>query len=132
MIGLDTNILLRTIDQTDPAQSRAVDALLSDPEQQPRFVNLVVLCEFAWTLDRTYKRKRPEIAERLSHVLEAPEFDVERSELAERALSRYRDGRADFADYVLAEINREAGCRTTLTFDRLALETADLFQPVPM
>lgn len=132
MIGLDTNILLRTIDQTDPAQSRAVDALLSDPEQQPRFVNLVVLCEFAWTLDRTYKRKRPEIAERLSHVLEAPEFDVERSELAERALSRYRDGRADFAGYVLAEINREAGCRTTLTFDRLALETADLFQPVPM
>ena len=132
MIGLDTNILLRTIDQTDPAQSRAVDALLSDPDQGPRFVNLIVLCEFAWTLDRTYKRKRAEIAERLSHVLEAPEFDVERSELAERALSRYRDGRADFADYVLAEINREAGCRTTLTFDRHALETAESFQPVPM
>jgi predicted nucleic-acid-binding protein len=47
-------------------------------------------------------------------------------------LSRYRDGGADFADYVLAEVNREAGCRTTLTFDRLALETAELFQPVSM
>jgi predicted nucleic-acid-binding protein len=132
VIGLDTNVLLRTVDQSDPAQSRAVDALLSERALRPRFVNLVVLCEFAWTLDRTYKRAREEIAERLSHVLEAPEFEVERSELAERALSRYRGGRADFADYVLAEVNREAGCRTTLTFDRLALETAELFEPVPM
>jgi predicted nucleic-acid-binding protein len=132
VIGLDTNVLLRTIDQSDAVQSRAVDALLSDPEQGPCLVNLVVLCEFVWTLDRTYKRKRTEIAERLSHILEAPEFEVERRELAERAVSRYRDGRGDFAGYVLAEINQEAGCRTTLTFDRLALETADLFQPVPL
>jgi predicted nucleic-acid-binding protein len=132
VIGLDTNVLLRVVDQSDPDQSRAVDALLSDPAQRPCFVNLVVLCEFAWTLDRTYKRRRPEIAERLSHLLEAPEFEIERSELAERAVSRYRDGGADFADYVLAEVNREAGCRTTLTFDRLALETAELFQPVSM
>jgi predicted nucleic-acid-binding protein len=132
VIGLDTNVLLRTIDQSDTIQSQAVDALLSDPEQGPRFVNLVVLCEFVWTLDRTYKRKRAEIAERLSHVLEAPEFEVERRELAARAVSRYRDGRADFADYVLAEINREAGCRATLTFDRLALEATDLFQPVSL
>lgn len=130
MIGIDTNILLRTIDRSNVAQSRAVDDLLVTAGGDPLFVNLVVLCEFAWTLERTYKRPRSEIAQRLAHVLEAPEFAVERSDLAERAVDLFEQGPANFSDYVIGEVNREARCRATLTFDRAALKSPALFQPL--
>ncbi len=59
MIGLDTNVLLRLFLEDNPAQcERArsfVDAATAD---EPCLVNPVVLAEFAWTLARSYKKKR--------------------------------------------------------------------------
>jgi predicted nucleic-acid-binding protein len=72
-----------------------------------------------------------EIAERLEALLEAPEFLIANPDEAARALTHYRDGPADFADYFLAEINRSAGCADTATFDGDALKASDLFSAVP-
>ena len=56
MRGIDTNVLLRTVDLTDPAQTAAVEHLLDQAADEPLFVNHIVLCEFAWTLERLFKR----------------------------------------------------------------------------
>jgi predicted nucleic-acid-binding protein len=121
VIGVDTNIVLRLFDRSDPDQSRAVESLLTDPENADGcLVNPIVLAEFAWTLSRTYRLTRQTIADHLERILEAPEFIVPFLDEASTAVRRYRNGTADFADYFFSEINRSLGCETTLTFDREA------------
>ena len=119
MIGLDTNIVLRLFDRTDARQTSAVEQLLAAPANADGcLVNPIVLAEFAWTLDRTYEVERAIVADHLERILEAPEFIVPFIDQAERAVTRYRRGPADFADYFFSEINRSLGCDTTVTFDR--------------
>ena len=62
---------------------------------------------------------------------ESPEFVVASLDEAARAVQRFRDGPADFADYFLAEINTTAGCAVTATFDRDALKSGEPFAAVP-
>ncbi|WP_398480120.1 PIN domain-containing protein [Tardiphaga sp.] len=128
MIGLDTNIVLRVFDRTDADQSAAVDALLSSRKSEGSFLlNPIVLSEFAWTLQRTYKKPRDVIADHLDRVLQSPEFIVPFLDEAMDAARRYRDGPADFVDYFLAAINRSLSCETTLTFDKDAAKDGDLY-----
>lgn len=123
MIGLDTNVILRVFDRSDSRQSAAVDRLLEKPvDGETYLVNPIVLTEFVWTLDRTYKAKRLVIADHLERILQAPEFVIPFADAAEEATRRYREGPADFSDYFIAAINRALGCGSTLTFDRDAAE----------
>lgn len=130
MIGLDTNVLLRLSDKTDPNQARLARILVSKQGDGGSFVNEIVLAEYAWTLKRTYRQSRGEIAEKLEALLDSQEIVVARVELVRRALERYSDGRADFADYLLAEINQAEGCAATATFDSDAQRSGDPFVPV--
>ena len=127
MIGLETNVLLRMFDENDPEQRARAHALVSAQGFGGCYLNPIVISEFAWTLARSYKRQRGEIVQRLSWLLEAPEFVVAHADEAARALNRYLSGPADFADYFLAEINESAGCSRTATFDEDALQSTDLF-----
>jgi predicted nucleic-acid-binding protein len=123
MIGLDTNVLLRLFVEDDPEQSdrarRFVDAAAAD---EPCIVNPVVLAEFAWTLARTFKKKRHEVARLIEGVLSMDDLEVPFRRAARGALTAYRHGKADFPDYFLAAINAELGCASTATFDRDALD----------
>jgi predicted nucleic-acid-binding protein len=131
MIGLDTNVLLRLFVEDDPGQSerarRFVDAAAAD---EPCIVNPVVLAEFAWTLARNFKKKRPEAARLIEGLLSMDDLEVAHRRAAERALAAYRSGKADFPDYFLAEINLDLGCASTATFDVAALDSP-AFSPVP-
>jgi predicted nucleic-acid-binding protein len=131
MIGLDTNVLLRLFVDDDPAQAerarRFVDAASAE---EPCVVNPIVLAEFAWTLARRYKRKRPEVARLIAGVLSMDDLEIPYRGAAEGALATYRVGKADFPDYFLAEINAEFGCASTATFDGDALDSP-AFSPVP-
>jgi predicted nucleic-acid-binding protein len=131
MIGLDTNVLLRLGDGKTPEQRDRSLALIRAQGRVGCFVNAIVLSEFVWTLRSSLKMTRAEVAVRLEILLDAPEFVIEKSAEATRALARYRSGPADFADYFLAEINRSAGCATTATFDDDALKSGELFSGVP-
>lgn len=131
MIGLDTNVLLRLFLEDDPAQcERArpfVDAATAD---EPCLVNPVVLAEFAWTLARSYKKKRPEVARLIEGVLSMDDLEITYRRAAQGALAAYRAGKADFPDYFLAEINAELGCASTATFDAATLDSP-ASTPVP-
>ncbi len=130
MRGLDTNVLLRTVDLTDPGQTAAVERLLDVAALEPFLINHIVLSEFAWTLERRFKRSRGEIALRLRHILEAPEFVVERADLVLRAIDAYEVGKAQFPDCLIGVANLASGCTTTLTFDVDAAAMDKLFSSV--
>ena len=124
MKGLDTNIILRLFDRTNEEQSRAVEQLLEDEGGSRNFLlNPVVLSEFAWTLERRYKKPRAVIADYMDSILRAPEFEVTFADEASEAVRLYRNGPADFADYLLAAMNKSSGCTTTLTFDEDAAKS---------
>lgn len=121
MIGLDTNVVLRLVDLSEPAQTEAARQLVARGAREGgNLLNPIVLAELAWTLDRRYRLDRTTIAVRLSGILSSSEFVLPFAEQAIAALEQYRKGPADFADYLLAEINRSLGCETTYTFDRAA------------
>jgi predicted nucleic-acid-binding protein len=42
----------------------------------------------------------------------------EREQTIQRAIHHYRQGRADFSDYLIGEMAVAAGCRDTVTFDK--------------
>jgi predicted nucleic-acid-binding protein len=131
MIGLDTNVLLRLGDDEEPVQRDRARALVRSQGESGCFVNAIVLAEFAWTLTRSYKLSRSDAAARIALILESPEFVVASLGEASRAVERFLQGPADFADYFLTEINASAGCATTATFDRDALKSGKPFVVVP-
>jgi predicted nucleic-acid-binding protein len=122
MIGLDTNVLVRIIVGDDEKQAEKAERVLSNrcTPSDPGFVNAIVLCELAWTLDLTYGYSRAQIAGAMEKILGNRGLLIENAKLVAAALRLYRAATASFADALLAEINLAAGCEATLTFDRKA------------
>ncbi|HVS01093.1 MAG TPA: type II toxin-antitoxin system VapC family toxin [Thermoanaerobaculia bacterium] len=119
MRGLDTNVLLRPLTQDDPSQASAVEAFFREVESRGErlFVSGIVLCETCWSL-RGFGYSRSEIASTLEKLLDTALFEIQDRELVRRALAQYRQGPADFADYLIGWQCRQAGCADTVTFDQ--------------
>jgi predicted nucleic-acid-binding protein len=120
LIGVDTNVLLRSLIHDDPAQGRRV-ALLAERIAEAGdnlFVDDVVLCETVWTLRTGFKLSHERIAEVVEDLIETALFIFEDRNLLREALRAYRTGPADFPDYVIGLRNARAGCDHTVTFDR--------------
>jgi predicted nucleic-acid-binding protein len=122
MIGLDTNVLVRIIVGDDERQAEKAERVLRSrcTPENPGFVNSILLCELAWTLDRTYGYSRAQIAGVMDRILENRGLRIEHADLVAAALRMYRSAAASFSDALLSEINLAAGCEATLTFDRKA------------
>ncbi len=129
MIGVDTNVLIRYLTLDDSAQVARVDRFLERATQSDELLRIdkIVLCEVVWVLQASYGLGRGQIAEALGGILEARSFLVEDREIVRKALRAFRTGSGDFADYLIGETNRRAGCRTTATLDK-ALRRSDLFE----
>jgi predicted nucleic-acid-binding protein len=126
MIGLDTNVLVRYLVQDDPAQSRAASELIESLTEIDRgFVSIVALVEMSWVLARAYHVDDATLAAIITSLLGADELTVEQPEVVRAAVSRLESS-AQFADAVIAELGRAAGCDTTVTFDRGASDRAGM------
>jgi predicted nucleic-acid-binding protein len=120
MTGLDTNVLLRFLIADDPLQAEAVKRAVGNARERDEhfFVSTIVLCELIWTLrGKPYALKRESLANLLSRLLDDGLFEIQDRGLVQQAIRDYRQGRGDFADYLVGWKNREAGCPQTLTFD---------------
>lgn len=120
MIGLDTNVLIRYLTQDDADQAEVANQaieLLTIAE--PGYLSVVTLAEIHWVLWHTYRFKTAEILRVLEEVVSTDEFSVESPVIVRRALHSATAG-ADFADALLAESCRQAGCAEVLTFDKNA------------
>ncbi|MBT3375811.1 MAG: type II toxin-antitoxin system VapC family toxin [Lentisphaerae bacterium] len=122
MIGLDTNVLVRQIVQDDEDQAALAGELIEDrcTAASPGHIPLIVLCELVWVLNSAYRYSRSQITLALRQVLVTDCFDVEQHALAWGALADYAGRNVDYADCVIARLNRDSGSHTTFTFDKKA------------
>ena len=119
MIALDTNILVRFLVEDDPAQSRRAKALIEKAIHgaETCFVSDVVVCEIVWVLGTSYKVRRKEIGHLLGQLLRAQHLTFPAVDRLMRSLGAYESGGGDFADYLIREWARDAGCEAVATFD---------------
>lgn len=119
MRAVDTNILLRFVLHDDENQHvRAASFLADRTPEDPAFVSLIVLVEFAWTLRQRYGHSRREIRDLVAVLLEAREMAFE-DEFELSAIVAEAE-RGDLADHLIAYAARRAGCTSTVTFDQAA------------
>ncbi len=116
MIGIGTNILVRYLTQDDEVQWQQAATLIQ--KQQPCFVSNIVLCELVWVLTgNCYGYSKAEIASVLEAMLHSTAFVFENRSTADRALQQYKQGRADFSDYLIGAVSQQVGCSDTWSFD---------------
>ena len=129
MIGVDTNILLRLLLNDEPTQVAQARARLERARAEREVVHVgpVALVEMVWTLQR--RHGVGEIAEIVEALIDTPPFRVFDEEILREALSMLAQGRAGFADALIAAMDRAAGCTATLTFDKRALELPAFIHP---
>lgn len=122
MVGIDTNVLIRHVVQDDEEQASLAREFIEnrlDAENQAH-IPLIVLCEFVWVLRTAYGYSRKQVALSLRQLLVTECFAVERHDLAWTAYYDYDSGSADYADCIIACVNRDCGANSTFTFDRNA------------
>lgn len=120
MIGLDTDVVIRFLVQDDPDQSVMASELIDGlTESEPGYLSLVTVVEVYWVLRRAYRVDVDRCADIIEGLVDAGELRVDRSAIVRSALAASRAG-VDFADAVIGELGRSAGCEHTVTFDRRA------------
>lgn len=119
MIGVDTNILLRHTLEDDAAQSPAATAFLTDDARlnEPALVNPIALIEFVWTLARRERFGKSDILALLDTLVGSRRITFTDETAITGAIEGWRRGNADFPDYLICHLNRQAGASTTVTFD---------------
>jgi predicted nucleic-acid-binding protein len=132
MIALDTNVLARFVVEDDIQQSiRAKELIDSEFERGlPCFVPDIALAELVWVLGFSYEVSRVKIAALLGELLGARQLRFDSPDRLSRALRAYEAGRGDFADYLIREQAKAAGCPVVATFDS-DLFRDESFMPVP-
>jgi len=114
VIALDTNVLVRHLYQRDdPGQSRAASRVVAGAiaAGETVFISAVVL-------RRVYRLPKGHLAQVVETLWNDPAFTLEHRALVRAAVDLFRRGRADFNDYLIGQIAKQAGGATTYTFDR--------------
>lgn len=131
MIGIDTNILLRYLLDDDPVWSPVAENFIETTltAEDPGYVNPITLAEVVWSLRRHARYDRAALCEIIEGLLAFEKLVIGQSATVMRALSAYRAGGAGFADYLIAELNADAGAGVTVTIDKKAA-AREPFQPL--
>ena len=126
MIGLDTNVIVRYLVQDEPGQAAQATSLMESlTETEPGFVSIVTAVELSWVLTRAYHVERDALADIVEGLLASRELVLQHAEVVREGVGGLREG-ADFADVVIAELDRAAGCAHTVTFDRRAIQRSGM------
>jgi predicted nucleic-acid-binding protein len=125
--GIDTNVLVRYLVKDDPAQAPLAVAVMNAlTPAEPGWLGLAALAETVWVLSRTYRLNRDAIIAILAKLLASRDLVLEQRALVQAAFLRFRSGKAQFADCLIAASARAAGCTRTVTFDRVAARDAGM------
>lgn len=127
MTGLDTNVLLRFFLNDDPLQSPKTRRIMNSLNAaNPGWISLVTILEFVWVLKTRNRSERVAIAAALDQMLSQDAFVIEQAGVVTRAVRGFRSSKADFADCLIAESAKAAGCSKTSTFDEVAARDAGM------
>ena len=120
MIAIDTNVLVRLLVNDDQQQGAKAKQLFDANADQDGSIWLgdTVLVELVWVLTRSYGRSRQAVLTALRALANNASVTLESGHTIHAALDSFAAGSADFADCLLAENSRQAGCDSLYTFDR--------------
>ncbi len=130
MIGLETNVLLRYLAQSDAAHSPRATEIIERrlTKQEPGFISLVSILEVVWVLKSLFKRSRQEIANDIEMLLAADTLEVQNAQEVYFAVVSLRNGIGTFEDALIGSLGAWRGCSATLTFDEDAEKRLHWFQ----
>lgn len=121
MIGVDTNVLIRIFVDDNPQQRAVAQAFMRlRSADDPAFVSAVVVAEVSWVLTRMYDFSVLAVRDALEWLFESTNIVVENHDLIRSAVALAADQNADVSDCIIAAIAADAGCTTTVTFDKPA------------
>ncbi|MBP1628279.1 MAG: hypothetical protein H6Q00_2754 [Holophagaceae bacterium] len=115
MRAADTNVLIRLIEQDDPAQLALAESAVA---QGPLWVSTLVVLEMVWVLEAGYGRSKMEIARVLEILTTNRDLVLEAPDVVRAALGLWAEGAAKFSDYLILEAANAAGHSPLLTFDK--------------
>lgn len=127
MRAVDTNILVRLLEQDDPAQTAAAEAYRLNGG--PLWVSHVVLVETVWVLLSSFDRTKKEVLGVLDALVNNVDIHLHEPAIVSAALAHYRASKADFSDCLALEIARSNGHLPLATFDKNLAKLPDTFQP---
>ena len=131
MIALDANVLVRFLVEDDKRQAAQAAALIEGASSEdPLWVSDLVLCETVWVLTTSYRFPRAEVVGALGRVLQSRQFLFPSPDVVANALEAFARGGGDFADYVIRETARAAGCKSVATFDGALLKEPGFALPL--
>ena len=106
MIAIDTNVLVRVIveDTGQPEQTKIACELVK--KAQHVYITQIVQVEFTWVLAKVYKIGKLQLIAALGHLLDNPDYILQRPDIFETALHLYRQSQADFADCLILTESR--------------------------
>ncbi len=120
MIAIDTNILLQYVMPSDEKQARKARDLVDThcSPSSPALVHFVCLAEFWWVLRKSRKVPKQAVLDVLEALFSNESLAFTDPEVLASALIAYREGAADFPDYLVFFDNRRHGAAKTFTFDK--------------
>lgn len=127
MRSVDTNILVRLLEQDDPVQSEAVEKYRK--AGGPLWVSHIVLVETVWVLMTAFGRTRKEIIGVLEALLSNADIHLQEEALIKTALESYRTSKADFSDCLVLHTARANGHLPLASFDKNLLKLPDTVLP---
>jgi predicted nucleic-acid-binding protein len=118
--AVDTNVLVRYMAADEPQQTRLAEHFIEScrRQQESIFIPILVLCELIWVLERSYRNSKAAILAALDQILETDVFAIENDNIVRRSIEEFRIGKGNFADYLIGNVAKHAGCSDTVTFDR--------------
>jgi len=126
MHAIDTNILVRLfVNDNQQQHDKAKKLFESLGENEQVYICSVVIVELVWVLESVYSFKRETIADTITYLLQTEQVSFENSIALFSANKLYRNG-ADFADALISASAAIAGCTSTLTFDKSAVNKAEM------
>jgi len=131
MTALDTNVLVRFLVEDDSEQTERAAALIEKAvtAEERLYVSDIVLCEVVWVLGGAYGFRKVEVTTVLSELTRARHLRFDSSDRIARSVRAFSGGHGDFADYLIREHARAAGCDHVATFDRALLKDEDFASP---
>jgi predicted nucleic-acid-binding protein len=117
MIAVDTNVLVRVL-VDDPEESAQVETARARVRRATQvFIPQIVQVETVWVLESAYGLDKSTVVSVLDNLARNKAFTLQREAQFLTALAAFRDGRADFADYLIEAESQDTGYRL-VTFDR--------------
>ncbi|WP_105428658.1 PIN domain-containing protein [Neorhizobium sp. T6_25] len=121
LLGLDTNVIVRTLVADDPQQMAAAKEFAKGlGREYTAFVTLISLLELDWALRSRYGFKKKEVVLAIGKLLQTRGLVIESHALVVAALRQVENTNMDFADALIAGRSLEEGCKSIKTFDKKA------------